>query len=422
MITVLSVAHLGEGLVAPSVKTLIAAAPQIGIGRFRVGATWLSVPLGPSPVPTFWSEGDSGWAGERPQSAYGTAPEAQGGLLVRRASGETAGAGESKQSLARFISQRGTPAALQVQDVLVLAGCIRLSSPRQVQGPRSATTTEFTSARMPTVLLRNGSEIPVIGLGTWPLRGAESTAQVRTAIEAGYRLIDTAANYRNEDSVGQGIRDSGIERSEIFVTTKFDREWHSVDGVRRACEASVKQLGIDYLDLLMVHWPNPCNGQYVDAMRGLQALLDDGEIRAIGTSNFKPRHLQRVLDEAGIVPDVNQIELSPYATRDASRAYHVTHGVVTESWTPLGGSRTPELRQDPVIKAIADAHGRSATQVVLRWHLQLGVVAIPRSSNPVRIAENFDLFDFELSEREMSTISALDRGEAGILDSDVFGH
>jgi 2,5-diketo-D-gluconate reductase A len=275
---------------------------------------------------------------------------------------------------------------------------------------------------VPTLPLRNGAEIPVLGLGTWPLRGAESTAQVRIAIEAGYRMIDTAENYRNEESVGQGIRDSGIERSEVFVTTKFDREWHSVDGVRRAYEASIKRLGIDYIDLLMVHWPNPSNGRYVDAMRGMQALLEDGGIRAIGTSNFKPRHLQRVLEETGIVPDVNQIELSPYTTRDVSRAYHAAHRIITESWTPIGGSRTSELRHDPVITAIANAHGKSPTQVVLRWHMQLGLIAVPRSSNPGRIAENIDIFDFELNEQEMSEISALDRGEAGILDSDVYGH
>ena len=154
--------------------------------------------------------------------------------------------------------------------------------------------------------------MPVLGLGTWPLRGAESAAQVRTAIECGYRLIDTAENYGNEDGVGQGIRDSGVDRSEIFLTTKLNREWHSVDGVRQAYEASLKRLGLDYIDLLLVHWPNPDQDRYVDAVRGLEALLEEGLVRAIGTSNFKPAHLQRVLDETGIVPDVNQIQLSPY--------------------------------------------------------------------------------------------------------------
>ena len=273
----------------------------------------------------------------------------------------------------------------------------------------------------PTLALRNGAAIPVIGLGTWPLRGAESAAQVRTAIESGYRLIDTAENYRNEDGVGQGIRDSGIDRSEIFLTTKFNREWHSVDGVRTAYEASLKRLGLDYIDLLLVHWPNPDQDRYVDALRGLQALLDDGSLRAIGTSNFKPAHLQRVLDETGIQPDVNQIQLSPYTTRDAARAYDDDHQIVTESWSPIGASSS-ELRNDPVITKIADRHGKSSTQVVLRWHLQLGLVAIPKSADPGRIAENIDVFDFELSDAEVDTISGLDRGESGSTDSNEFGH
>jgi 2,5-diketo-D-gluconate reductase A len=268
--------------------------------------------------------------------------------------------------------------------------------------------------------LLHGAQIPTLGLGTSPLLGAEATRQVRTALEAGYRLIDTAENYRNEDAVGQAIRDSGIDRSEIFLTTKFNRQWHSVDGVRTTYEASLKRLGVDYIDLLLVHWPNPDQNRYVDAVRGLQAILDDGGLRAIGTSNFKPAHLQRVLDETGITPDVNQIQLSPYSTRTASREYHAAHGIVTESWSPLGASS--RLRNDPVITEIAKDHEKSPTQVVLRWHVQLGLVAIPRSSHPGRIAENIDIFDFELTDEQMSKISALDRGESMISDSDVVGH
>ena len=277
------------------------------------------------------------------------------------------------------------------------------------------------SGLAPTYPLRNGAEIPVLGLGTSPLQGAESATQVRTALEAGYRLIDTAENYRNEDAVGQAIRDSGIDRSEVFITTKFNRRWHSIDGVRQAYEASLKRLGVDYIDLMLVHWPNPDQGRYVEAVQGLQAILDSGGLRAIGTSNFKPAHLQRVLDETGIIPDVNQIQLSPNATRSESRAYHAAHGIVTESWSPLGAS-SQELRKDPTITAIANDHGRSPTQIVLRWHIQLGLVAIPRSSNPGRIAENINIFDFELTEQEMSKIGALDRGESVVTDSDEFGH
>jgi 2,5-diketo-D-gluconate reductase A len=277
------------------------------------------------------------------------------------------------------------------------------------------------TALAPTLSLRNGAEIPVLGLGTSPLVGADSVRQVRTALESGYRLIDTAENYRNEEAVGQAIRDSGIDRSEIFITTKFNRRWHDIDGVRQAYHASLQRLGVDYIDLMLVHWPNPDQDRYVDAVQGLQAILDGDALRAIGTSNFKPSHLQRVLDETGITPDVNQIQLSPYSTRNESRTYHADHGIVTESYSPIGASGS-ELRSDPMITELANDHGKSPTQVVLRWHIQLGLVAIPRSSNPGRIAENIDIFDFELTEEEMSKISALDRGESVVTDSDVFGH
>ena len=277
------------------------------------------------------------------------------------------------------------------------------------------------TALAPTLPLRHGAEIPVLGLGTSPLVGADSVRQVRTALESGYRLIDTAENYHNEDAVGQAIRDIGLNRNEIYITTKFNRRWHDVDGVRQAYEASLRRLGVDYIDLMLVHWPNPDQDRYVEAVQGLQALLDSGGLRAIGTSNFKPAHLQRVLDETGITPDVNQIQLSPYSTRNESREYHAAHDIVTEAYSPLGASSS-DLRGDPVITGIAKDHGKSPTQVVLRWHVQLGLVAIPRSSNPGRIAENIDIFDFGLTEQEMSKISALDRGESVATDSDVFGH
>ena len=254
----------------------------------------------------------------------------------------------------------------------------------------------MTTTLAPTLTLLHGATIPVLGLGTWPLRGAEAAAAVRTAIEAGYRLVDTAENYRNEDGVGQGIRDSGIDRSEIFITTKFNREWHSVDGVRRAYEASRERLGVDYIDLLMVHWPNPDQGRFSDAVRGLAALLDEGSIKAIGVSNFKPAHLRQVIEETGVTPDVNQIQLSPYSTRDTSRAFDSEHGIVTESWSPIGGSGD-DLRSDPAVVGLGEKYGKSATQIVLRWHVQLGLVAIPKSGNPGRIAENLAIFDFELT-------------------------
>lgn len=279
----------------------------------------------------------------------------------------------------------------------------------------------MSEALAPTVTLRNGAEMPVLGLGTWPLLGKECATAVRTAIESGYRLVDTAENYRNEDGVGQGIRDSGLDRAEVFVTTKFNREWHSIEGVREAYLASLDRLGLDYLDLLLIHWPNPDLDRYVDAVLGLERLLEHGHVKAIGVSNFKPKHLQRVIDETGIVVDVNQIQLSPYTTRDESLAFDREQGIVTESWSPIGG-QGDDLRSDPVITEIADRHGRSTTQTVLRWHIQQGLVTVPKSSNPGRMAENIAVFDFELTEEEMATISGLDKGESQAADSDTFGH
>ena len=277
------------------------------------------------------------------------------------------------------------------------------------------------AALAPTRPLRSGTEIPVVGVGTSPLEGDECFRQVCAALEAGYRLIDTAESYGNEAAVGEAIRASGIGRSEIFITTKFNRRWHSVHGVRDAFEASLHRLGVEYIDLMLVHWPNPDQDRYVDAVRGLQAVVDSGGLRALGTSNFKPAHLQRVLTETGITPDVNQIQLSPYSTRRESREYHEAHAIVTESWSPLGAT-TANLRNDTELERIAAAHGKSPSQTVLRWHFQLGLVTIPRSSNPRRLAENLHIFDFELSDQEMGRISALDRGDAGIVNSDSYGH
>ena len=273
----------------------------------------------------------------------------------------------------------------------------------------------------PTLTLRNGLAMPVIGLGTWPLRGADAAAAVRTALEAGYRLVDTAENYRNEDGVGQGLRDSGVPREEVVITTKFNKEWHSVEGVRRAWRASTERLGVEYLDVFMVHWPNPGQDRYVDAVRGLTALLEDGSIRAIGVSNFTPAHLRRVAEESGLVPDLNQIQLSPYASRRAAREYHRENGIVTESWSPIGGSGDG-LRSDPVVAEVAAEVGRTPTQVVLRWHVQTGLVAVPKSGDPGRIAENLDVFGFELTAEQMARIDALDRGEVNVADPETSGH
>lgn len=273
---------------------------------------------------------------------------------------------------------------------------------------------------VPTIELRHGATIPQLGFGTYPLDDAEAERAVGHALQVGYRLIDTAENYRNETGVGRAVRDAGVPRGEIFLTTKLNRRWHGRDLVRQAFEASASRLGVDYLDLLLVHWPNPDQDRYVEAVQGLSDLLEEGLVRAIGTSNFKPAHLHRVIQETGVVPDVNQIQLSPVWTRPGSREFHAAHGIATESWSPLG--RGTDLLDEPVLAEIAARHGKTPAQVVLRWHLELGLVVIPKTSSPERAVENLDVLDIALSAEEVERISALDRGEADVADSDSFGH
>lgn len=271
----------------------------------------------------------------------------------------------------------------------------------------------------PLLTLSNGVEMPRLGLGTWPMNDSEAAETVALALDMGYRLIDTAENYENERGVGEGIRRAGVARGELFVTTKFNRKWHSVEGARQACEASLERLGLDYIDLFLVHWPNPDQGRYVEAFEGLVKLQEAGLVRAIGTSNFKPAHLQQLFD-CGLCPQVNQIHLDPWHARSDHIEVHEARGIVTESWSPLG--RANAMLADPVILDVARRHGRTPAQVILRWHTQLGYVPIPKSSNPTRLAENLDVFGFELSAEELAAIGALDRHDPEMLDSDVFGH
>lgn len=272
----------------------------------------------------------------------------------------------------------------------------------------------------PTRTLLNGVAMPQLGLGTWPMDDAGAAVSVKTAIQAGYRLIDTAQNYGNETGVGEGVRASGVARSDIFITTKFNRAWHSVAGVREACEASLKRLGTDYIDLYLIHWPNPDQDKYVEAFHGLCKVREAGLVRAIGVSNFKPAHLQRLFAE-GLVPDVNQIQLDPWHRRDDIVALHHDKGILTESWSPIGRG-TSGVLSDPAVAAIAAAHGRSPAQVVLRWHVQSGYVPTPKSSDPARQAENLDVFNFMLSPQEMAALDGLDRPDPEMFDADVFGH
>jgi 2,5-diketo-D-gluconate reductase A len=270
---------------------------------------------------------------------------------------------------------------------------------------------------LPAIDLSNDVPMPTIGFGTWPITDREAAGMVQAAIEAGYRLIDTAEMYRNEKGVGRGIRASRVDRSEIFVTTKLTERWHGFDEAQQAFENSARRLGMDYIDLFLIHWPNPGMNRYVDAWRGIIELLGQGKARSIGVSNFKPAHLQRLLEETGVAPHVNQIELNPWVPRVVEREFHAAHGIVTESWAPIG--KGGGLLRDPSITGIATERGRTPAQIAIRWHLQLGLVPIPKTSQRRRLAENLDVFDFTLTEDEMNRLSSIDSGRG--VDSDGFG-
>ncbi|MBP1326904.1 2,5-diketo-D-gluconate reductase A [Leucobacter exalbidus] len=278
---------------------------------------------------------------------------------------------------------------------------------------------ESALSHAPTITLSGGAEMPALALGTWPMNDAETADAVASALAAGYRHIDTAENYQNERGVGEGLRRSGVPREDVFITTKFNREWHSVAGAQQAFENSAERLGVDTIDLLLVHWPNPDQGRYVDAVRGLAQLRDAGKIRAYGVSNFLPEHLEAVF-AAGLTPEVNQIQLDPAHVWPAEQQLHREHGIVTIAYSPLGRGGD-FLDSDPVQHAAA-AHRKTPSQIVLRWHVQQGNAAAPKSGNPARQRENLDIFDFALSDAEMAAITALDTGEPGRHSSRDFGH
>lgn len=273
----------------------------------------------------------------------------------------------------------------------------------------------------PTVPLPGGAAVPAVGLGTWPMDDATAERVVPLAVELGYRLFDTAENYQNERGVGAGLRAAGVPRDHLFVTTKFNARWHGRDLARQALEASLDRLGVDYVDLLLIHWPNPGQDRYVEAWQGVLDLRAAGRVRAAGVSNFTPAHLERLLAETGELPELNQIQLSPAAVRAAPVAYHAAHGIVTQSWSPLGRGDRGLLGSEPVVRA-AQRLGRTPGQIVLRWHVQQGFSAVPKSSDPERLAQNLDLFDFTLTDDEMAALSDLDRGDADVVDPLEFGH
>ncbi|MGK5554318.1 aldo/keto reductase [Actinomadura kijaniata] len=251
--------------------------------------------------------------------------------------------------------------------------------------------------------------MPQLGFGVWQVADDEAEKAVRTALETGYRSIDTAKVYENEAGTGRALRASGLPREEVFVTTKLWNADQGYDETLRAFDASLDRLGLEQLDLYLIHWPMPDTGKYVDTWKAFEKIYADGRVRAIGVSNFTVGTLKRLLDETGVVPAVNQIELHPYLQQAELRAFHAEHGIRTEAWSPLGQGRG--LLDDPALARVAKAHGRTPAQVVLRWHLQLGNLVIPKSVTPSRIAENFAVTDFTLTDEDMAAIAALDRGE-----------
>ncbi|MCW2955517.1 MAG: oxidoreductase [Thermoleophilia bacterium] len=264
----------------------------------------------------------------------------------------------------------------------------------------------MTSTTVPDVALSGGTSIPQLGYGVWQIPDAEAQAAVSMALDAGYRSIDTAAIYHNELGTGTAIRESDVPRDEIFLTTKLWNSEQGFDSTLAAFDASMERLGLDYVDLYLIHWPVASRDLYVDTWRAFERLLEEGRTRAIGVSNFQPPHLDRLLAECEVPPALNQVELHPWMQQAELRAYHAEHGIATEAWSPLGQGK---LLDEPVIAGIAERLGVTSAQVILRWHIQLGNVVIPKSITPSRVAENFDIFGFELDGDDLAALARLDR-------------
>ncbi|MDC2960949.1 aldo/keto reductase [Streptomyces gilvifuscus] len=256
---------------------------------------------------------------------------------------------------------------------------------------------------IPTHTLNDGTRLPAVGLGTWPMSDAEAERAVAEALGLGYRLVDTATNYRNESGVGLGIARGGVPREEIVVTTKLPGRDHGYEETLASFEDSRHRLGLEYVDLYLIHWPLPRVDRYVDSWRAMIKLREDGLVRSIGVSNFTPGHIERLEKETGVLPSVNQIELHPLFPQEELRAFHTAKGIVTESWSPLG--RGSDLLDDPALVPIAEDLGVTPGQVVLRWHIQLGAVPIPKSSDPGRQRANLDVFGFELDAGQMRAVA-----------------
>ena len=259
---------------------------------------------------------------------------------------------------------------------------------------------------VPTVKLNNGVDIPQLGFGVFQISPQDTKAATLEALKVGYRHIDTAEMYGNEREVGEGIRDSGIDRAQVFVTSKLNNGFHDPEDALAAFELSLKVMKFDYLDLFLIHWPLPAVGDFVETWKALEEIYRSGRVRAIGVSNFQTHHIERLAAEATIVPAVNQIEIHPYFTQDGLRAFDREHEIATEAWSPIAQG---QVLDDPTIIGIAGRLDRSPAQVTLRWHIQRGDIVFPKSTRPKRIAENFALFDFELADVDMAAITALHR-------------
>ncbi|NCT92577.1 aldo/keto reductase [Cellulomonas sp. APG4] len=268
--------------------------------------------------------------------------------------------------------------------------------------------------------LSDGTSLPDVGFGTYPLRGDEGTQAVLSALDLGYRLIDTAVNYQNEDAVGRALAQTDVPRDEIVVTTKIPGRDHGFDETLASFDRSAAALGLDVIDLYLIHWPNPSVDKYVDTFRAMVRLKEEGRVRSVGVSNFTPEFLTRVADATGVMPAVNQVEIHPFFPQTELRAFHAEHGIVTEAWSPLGKA-APVKESAPVAEA-AQAHGVTPAQVILRWHLQLGAVPIPKSGNPGRQRENLDLAGFTLTDDEVAAITALGRPDGRLFDGDPNTH
>ena len=271
--------------------------------------------------------------------------------------------------------------------------------------------------QIPSLPLGANEQIPQLGFGVFQVPLRETEEVVATALSVGYRHIDTAAAYRNEAPVGQAVRASGIDRDELFVTTKCWNDDHGYEQAKRACKASLERLELSHVDLYLIHWPVPAHDRYVETWKAFIELQAEGLVRSIGVSNFQPEHLERVIAETGVTPAINQVELHPHFQQVGLRREHERLGILTEAWSPLGQGLELE---DPTIAEIAEAHSKTPAQTIIRWHLQLGNVVIPKSATPARIQENFEVLDFDLSDGEMEAIDALDAGTRLGPDPDTF--